>query len=94
MVWFGLARNYSALNNSKRLLSDPMKLKDHFENHFAPGSTDIQPEIENPELSPHILPPCNLQTNEDIPDEEEIRDAIKKKRITNVEAQMRYIQSN
>ena len=40
------ARNYTALNKSKRLLIDPRKLKDHFENHFAPRPTDIQPEIE------------------------------------------------
>ena len=77
---FRVVRNYTALNKSKRLLIDPMKLKDHFENHIAPRPTDIQNEIENPELFPHILPPYNLQTNEDIPDEEEIRDVLKKQK--------------
>ena len=77
---FRLARNYTALNKSKRLLIDPMKLKDHFENHFAPRPNYIQPEIENLELFSHVLPPCNLQTNEDIPDEEEIRYLLKKQK--------------
>ena len=62
------------------MLIEPTKLKDHFEQHFAPRNTVTQPEIENPELFPHVLPPNNIQTNEEIPDEEELRNVLKKQK--------------
>ena len=74
---FRLARNYSSLNKSKRLLIDSSKLKDHFEKHFDSRNVECQPEIENPHLFPHILPPNDISINEDIPTEAEIKSSIK-----------------
>ena len=77
---FRLAKNYTALNKSRQMLIEPTKLKYHFEQHFDPRNTVTQPEIENPELFPHLLPPNNIQTNEEIPDEEEHRNVLKKQK--------------
>lgn len=43
---FRIASNYT-----------PDKLKSHFQEHFAPRQVKVQPEVENPSLFPHILPP-------------------------------------
>ena len=77
---FPLAQNYSSLNKTKRLLITPDKLKGHFEKHFSPRNLQIQPEIENPDLFPHILPPENAIINEDVPTEDELRQVIKKQK--------------
>ena len=77
---FRLARNYSSLNKTKRLLITPDKLKDHFEKHFSPRNLETQPEVENPDLFPHILPPENTIVNEDVPTEDELRQIIKKQK--------------
>ena len=55
----------------------PETLRKHFEAHFAPRETKIQPEVENPGLSPHILPPEDVDVNESLPTEEELKSAIK-----------------
>ena len=52
-------------------------LRKHFEAHFAPRENKIQPEVENPGLSPHILPPEDVDVNESLPTEEELKSAIK-----------------
>ena len=74
---FRLARDHSSLNKSKRLLIAPEKLKHHFQNHFAVRDITSQPEIENPDLFPHILPPDDILINEDIPTADEINSVIK-----------------
>ena len=74
---FRLARNYTALNKSKQLLIAPNKLKQHFEEHFSPRAVTMQPEVENPELFPHILPPEDLYVNEEVPSVDEIKEALK-----------------
>ena len=74
---FRLARDHSSLNKSKRLLIDPSKLKDHFAKHFDVRNVQCQPEIENPDLFPHILPPNDISVNEDIPTEAEVKSSIK-----------------
>ena len=63
---FRLAKNHSMLEKSKKL--------------FSPRSIVIQPEVENPHLFPHILPPENLTVNEDLPDEDELLKVIKKQK--------------
>ena len=70
---FRLARNYSSLNKSKRLMITPDKLKHHFEQHFSPRNNSVQPEIQYPERFPHILPSEDMVINEDVPDEEEVK---------------------
>ena len=72
------------------MLIEPTQFKDHFEQHFAPRNTVTQPEIENPELFPHVLPPNNIQTNEEIPDEERLKNVLKKKKMENAEEQMKF----
>ena len=53
---FRLAKNHTSLNKSKKLLIASEKLTSHFEQHFSPRPVTLQPEIENPENFPHILP--------------------------------------
>ena len=77
---FRLAKNHTSLNKSKKLLIAPEKLTSHFEQHFSPRPVTLQPEIENPENFPHILPPDNHQVNEDIPNEDELQKVIRKQK--------------
>ena len=55
----------------------PDKLKNHFEEHFGPRNVTIQPEVINPEQFPHILPPDELEVNENSPTAEELKAAVK-----------------
>lgn len=77
MEEFRLARDHSSLNKSKRLLINPSKLKDHFAKHFDVRNVQCQPEIENPDLFYHILPPNDKSVNYDIPTEAEVKSSIK-----------------
>ena len=60
-------------------------MKGHFEKHFSPRNLETQPEIENPDLFPHILPPENAIVNEDVPTEAELRQVIKKQKDSKCE---------
>ena len=75
-----MAKNHTSLNKSKKLLIASEKLTSHFEQHFSPRPVTLQPEIENPENFPHILPPVNHQVNEDIPNEDELQKVISKQK--------------
>ena len=77
---FRLENNYSSLNKAKRLVIAPEKLTSHFEKHFSPRDVTVQPEIENPDLFPHILPPGNITVNENIPNVDELRKVVKKQK--------------
>ena len=85
--------DYSALNKSKRLVIVPETLRKHFEAHFAPRETIIQPEVENPGLSPHILPTEDVDVNESLPTEEELMSSIKTMK-NNVKEQTKYMLSS
>ena len=74
---FRLAKQYSALSNSNRLLIKPQLLTDHFKVHFSERTVVMQPEVTNHTFFPHILPPDKISINEDLPSEEEITTAIK-----------------
>ena len=74
---FRLASKHSSLNKSKKLVIDPSKLKDHFAKHFDVRNVKSQPEIENPHLFPHVLPPDDISTSEAIPTEAEIKSTLK-----------------
>ena len=54
---FWLANNHSLFNKLQKLLIAPEKFTSHFQKHFSPRQVTLQPEIENPHLFPHILPP-------------------------------------
>ena len=86
-----MAKNHTSLNKSKKLLIASEKLTSHFEQHFSPRPVTLQPEIENPENFPHILPPVNHQVNEDIPNEDELQKVISKQKIINVKGLIKYI---
>ena len=77
---FRLAGNFTDLNKSKRLLIEPRMLTDHFKNHFTPRNVDVQPEIENPDLFPRVIPPDNITTNEEIHNHKELKDILKKQK--------------
>ena len=74
---FRLAKSYSALSNSKHLLIRPELLTSHFKSHFSERKVIMQPEAENPNLYPHVLPPDDIKINQDPPSEEEVLTAIK-----------------
>ena len=74
---FRLAKQYSVLSNSNRLLTKPQLLTDHFKVHFSERMVVMQPEVTNPTFFSHILPPDNISINEDLPSEEEITTVIK-----------------
>ena len=73
---FRIASNYTAVNKSKKLLIAPDKLKSHFQEHFAPRQVKVQPEVENPSLFPHILPPKDSLIDERPPTEDEVKKAV------------------
>ena len=77
---FRLAKNHTSLNKSKKLLIAPEKLTSHFEQHFSPRPVTPQPEILNPDNFPHILPPDDINVNEDIPNEDELHKVIRKQK--------------
>ena len=54
------------------------KLTEFFKDHLKEKPVDLQPEVINPELHPHILPPDNININTDIPTEEEVNNARKR----------------
>ena len=80
---FRLARNYSSLDKTKRLLISHDKLKGHFEKHFSPRNIET--------LFPHILPPENAIVNEDVPTEDELRQVIKKYKDSKCQGNKKYV---
>ena len=54
------------------------KLTEFFKDHLKEKPVDPQPEVINPELYPHILPPEDIDINTDIPTEKEIDEARKR----------------
>ena len=62
--------------NTKLITSE--KLTEFFKDHLKEKPVDPQPEVINPELYPHILPPEDIDINTDIPTEKEIDEARKR----------------
>ena len=75
---FSMAKNYTAIKKSSKLHISNDKLKDHFKEHFAAPSPelDIPPEIDKPENFPH-LQDVRIQVNEEQPTEKEMEDVLK-----------------
>ena len=74
---FRLSKSYTMTKHSEMKLISSDKLTDFFKDHLKEKPVDIQPEVLNPEIFPHILPPDNLNINSDIPTISEVEDARK-----------------
>ena len=74
---FAMAKKYTAIKKSSKLHISNDNLKDHFKEHFAARSPelDIPPEIDKPENFPHL--DVRIQVNEEQPTEEEMEDVLK-----------------
>ena len=74
---FRRANDYKASKSTSKVTIAADKLKNHFEEHFAPRDVTIQPEVVNSEQFAHILPPDDLEVNENSPTEEELKASVK-----------------
>ena len=54
------------------------KLTEFFQDHLKEKPVELQPEVINPELYPHIIQPDNLNISSDIPTISEVQDARKR----------------
>ena len=88
---FRLAKNHTSLNKSKKLLIAPEKLTSHFEQHFSPRPVTLQPEIENPENFPHILPPIITKSMKIFLMKMNFKKSYVSKKIINVKGLIKYI---
>ena len=75
---FRLCKNYTMHKNTDTNLISSEKLTDFFKDHLKEKPIDLQPEVLNPELFPHIIPPDNIAPNSDLPTEKEVEDARKR----------------
>ena len=73
-----LCKSYSMHKPTETKLISSEKLTEFFKDHLKEKPVDLQPEVINPELHPHILPPDNININTDIPTEEEVNNARKR----------------
>ena len=64
-------------NTDANLISSE-KLTEFFKDHLKEKPVELQPEVLNPELFPHIIPPDNIAPNSDLPTEKEVEDARKR----------------
>ena len=51
------------------------KLTDYFKDHLKERIIERQPEVNNPEKHPHVLPPNDINANSDIPTISEVSEA-------------------
>ena len=72
---FRLAKSYTM---HKNVTSNLTTSAEFFEDHLKERPVYEQPEVMNPELYPHILPPDDINTNSDIPTISEVDEARKK----------------
>ena len=75
---FRLAKSFTMYKHTDNNLISSEKLTEFFEDHLKEKPVDLQPEVVNPEIYPHVLPPDDIDTNSDIPDISEINDARKR----------------
>ena len=71
---FRLMKRYTSLSRVKRPMIPTKKLEGHFSEHFGARSYNPQPELEQPDDYPHLLPPDGLPViNDSPPDCSEIK---------------------
>ena len=75
---FRLCKSYHMHKNTNQNLISSEKLTEFFKDHLKDKTVELQPEVLNPELFPHILPPENIEINSDVPSESEVEDARKR----------------
>ena len=75
---FRLCKTYTMHKNKNQNLISSDKLTEFFKDHLKEKPVDLQPEVMNPELFPHVLPPEGIEINTDIPTESEVEDARKR----------------
>ena len=75
---FRLAKTYTMSKHSEINVISREKLAEHFKDHLKERIVQNQPEINNPDEHPHVLPPNDININSDIPTISEILDARKK----------------
>ena len=75
---FRLCKTYTMHKNVDTNLISSDKLTEFFQDHLKEKPVLLQPEVLNPELFPHILPPENIIPNSDLPTEKEVEDARKR----------------
>ena len=76
---FRLMKRYTSLSRVKRPMIPTKKLEGHFSEHFGARSYNPQPELEQPDDYPHLLPPDGLPViNDSPPDCSEIKANIAK----------------
>ena len=73
---FAIAKNYTTFKTSNKLSISNEKLKTHFKSHFAARDLPLLPELEKPEKFPFLQDEV-IKINEDIPNEEEIKNVLK-----------------
>ena len=74
---FRLCKSYNMHKPTDTKLITSEKLTEFFKDHLKEKPVEVQPEVINPELYPHILPPEDININIDIPTEKEIDEARK-----------------
>ena len=75
---FRLCKSYHMHKNTNQNLISSEKLTEFFKDHLKDKTVELQPEVLNPEIFPHILPPGNIEINSDVPSESEVEDARKR----------------
>ena len=75
---FRLCKSYTMHKNTDANLISSEKLTEFFKDHLKEKPVELQPEVLNPELFPHIIPPDNIAPNSDLPTEKEVEDARKR----------------
>ena len=58
---FRLCKSYHMHKNTNQNLISSEKLTEFFKDHLKDKTVELQPEVLNPELFPHILPPKILK---------------------------------
>ena len=75
---FRLCKSFTMHKNTDTNLISSEKLTEFFKDHLKEKPVELQPEVLNPELFPHIIPPDNIAPNSDLPTEKEVEDARKR----------------
>ena len=73
---FRQCKNYKITQHSDQRLISNDKLSDLFKEHFTVKNVELQPEVTSPKNYPYILPPDDLQINDQAPEVPEVQDVL------------------
>ena len=74
-----MMREHTSTPRFNRPLIPNQKLEEHFSTHFSDRKYEPQPELEQPESYPHVLPPDDVPAIDDsVPERGEVESSIKK----------------